>query len=1520
MDLWVEMEFRNYVGNVNDNYALVIRVGNAGNRDAQDVVVTLEVKGRISAVSAYAPPEGTWLEDKSGNPLSTKDYVSTLIWKIPRLDGQSHYDLGMSQSGRATRSRVGWLDATVTSATLESATRQQNNRHRLWETFSSGRTRHRSSPDYWVEVGVADRSPAAGDTVNFTVKVRSDDRFTDGCVNIRLTEGLTLPDPSTETFTKKVSETALETPATGHSFVTSATRECGDKSGGARFYLLPANTADYESIMTLPVTVKSGFVVSEQCLTAEVFANPPAGSLLGMDDGSDNWAQGCLRPAPRQVIDDGDVAAWTLYACKDSVPDNECDTAAEVQVEVFANTLEPKELGHNDRHIESSLSNHTALIHIKDAPGRVFDAPGASNNKSITGATTVSWQTATAQSTNFAGTRAGPTVGTYRAPVNAYIDNWTNHHPTLRLSGLNEKDPPGSMGLRSRGTGNRLWDLLSSSNKSAKRATPFPLSRTSSVFSKLLVEFDQLGTYVVDYDVDMLHATIDDDSDGVKDTFSGTVRTIFHVGPIADLGVQDGGASPDATTDQVAFSVVASNHRDEVAPLGKVEVELPAGARGLRTVPANTGVFHPNANPPKWTWDVGDLEWGDNLDYQGGWADGQPVTLIVDRVPVGATAEAKVTYDPYEVCIGSDGANAAASTEAGCDGISGAMWRTGTVFDVDDQNDAATLTARRGLSGAASGEGVPTNPGVQTQTQTITTVSWDEVKYLYGFPVTNYEVQGLGSDWIMLDDKVAENEYQEVGAGRPAYRVRAVNLAGVKGPWSGIAGTGSSPPATPPPSPSPGTPSLGGPSFAAPGVAVTLYAGQWDVAALPQSAGGIGSISYSFSPALGNGVHYSPADHVLSSQSSTAAAGTAVYILTATDSATPTADTASVTVNVSVIPDVCGGTASTWRPTGVSYDAFTAWTVKEQAALIRDCNLLLSAKSALEGAGGTKTLNWSTTVPIDTWDYVRYQTSSNRSGYRRIDALVDTTAPSATKPKLGGVIPPQLDGLSALERLVLPDHGLTGSVPALTGLINVTEVDLSGNSLSGSLPAFHGLTGLTNLNLSDNSLTGSIPAWKDLTGLVNLDLSGNGLTGSIPASLGNLAKLVNLDLSGNGLTGSIPASLGNLSKLVRLDLSDNAFSGNIPHQLGNAVKLKYLWLNDNALTGGIPARTGDNSSSQSGLHNLSELLIHDGLRLYGNKLETAIALVATPSGDLTEGGAARDTTASITSIDEGTVWASRFEVFDPTRDGCGASPPPDSCYLVTKSWDGKVTATVGTGTGTPVPVTVSPGEIDLSILKDTAVPGFNSYVFTITPGSDTANTNTSGSVTIGVTGKGVPGVADTKAKFTSVTIQINDSGPSMPDFHNQVVELQHVTDDSTGCLDVPAAQPENGKQLQTWECNDTNAQKWRLVKRASGDKTGEYKVVSQVGNEAYCLDNRGDFVTSARMGLWTCVDDSHGAVANQSVTITASGDGHTLTFTNNGASVWMSTDRADDTPQGGVGQTASSGTAPATAVWSIVTE
>ena len=161
-------------------------------------------------------------------------------------------------------------------------------------------------------------------------------------------------------------------------------------------------------------------------------------------------------------------------------------------------------------------------------------------------------------------------------------------------------------------------------------------------------------------------------------------------------------------------------------------------------------------------------------------------------------------------------------------------------------------------------------------------------------------------------------------------------------------------------------------------------------------------------------------------------------------------------------------------------------------------------------------------------------------------------------------------------------------------------------------------------------------------------------------------------------------------------------------------------------------------------------------------------------------------------------------------------------------------------------------------------------------------------------------------------------GNSDPDFDGQTLEVQHVTADSTACLDVKWGNASDGQDVWTWDCNDTNAQKWTFEKRTAGDYTGKYRLVSKLGN--YCLDNRGDFTTSDRMGIWSCVADTHGAAANQSVTIASSGSGYTLTFSNGSSSVWLVTDRASDNAKGGANQTTVSGTAGASAIWRLVSD
>ena len=150
----------------------------------------------------------------------------------------------------------------------------------------------------------------------------------------------------------------------------------------------------------------------------------------------------------------------------------------------------------------------------------------------------------------------------------------------------------------------------------------------------------------------------------------------------------------------------------------------------------------------------------------------------------------------------------------------------------------------------------------------------------------------------------------------------------------------------------------------------------------------------------------------------------------------------------------------------------------------------------------------------------------------------------------------------------------------------------------------------------------------------------------------------------------------------------------------------------------------------------------------------------------------------------------------------------------------------------------------------------------------------------------------------------------------QDLAVTHVSGTVTGCLDVEWGAAKNGQDVQTWTCNGTKAQTWRLEQRSAGAEAGRYRLVSGVGDGAsYCLDNRGDFSDSARMGIWSCVGDTHSAVANQSFDLASSGNGWTLTFTRGNASSVLWAERPNDTPKGNVGQR--SGDTGARAEWQI---
>ncbi len=281
-----------------------------------------------------------------------------------------------------------------------------------------------------------------------------------------------------------------------------------------------------------------------------------------------------------------------------------------------------------------------------------------------------------------------------------------------------------------------------------------------------------------------------------------------------------------------------------------------------------------------------------------------------------------------------------------------------------------------------------------------------------------------------------------------------------------------------------------------------------------------------------------------------------------------------------------------------------------------DRAVLLALYEAMGGPRWTDNDNWATEAPIRTWsgiginDRGRVQAfnlpANNMSGPipPEISGLTDLERLNLSGDNLTGSIPPDIWTLTSLEFLALGGNNLTGSIPPdIRALTNLEFLSLSFNNLTGSIPPdIRALTNLEFLSLSFNNLTGSIPP--ELGQLLNLrvlDTQGNDLTGPIPPQLGSLANLRSLimgvefaPLGGaarGGLTGPIPPELGRLTNLSRLDLRHNRLTGPIPPELGRLNELERLSLGNNSLTGPIPPELGD-------LANLRTLYL-SGNRLTG---------------------------------------------------------------------------------------------------------------------------------------------------------------------------------------------------------------------------------------------------------------------------------------------------------------------------------
>ena len=647
-------------------------VSNLGNQTAYDV----DVEAHIQAFVDIPPTVGTYNTSRNSRPPD-----DLFEWYIPELPSYTEYSVrfrGTLGGANPTDTVLDHHYATIASRSYERPDRMHNNGNEIWEIWLARRAGP-AEPDYSVRVTAQSASTSSA---NFTITAARPDRtdgesvFKDGCVNIRLTSGLTAGTP---TFTKVVTEGSTPVPATDRSFDTSASRNCGGASDATGVFKVPEYHEDLESIMTLPVTVNSGATLSEQCLTAEIFASPTTGPGRFYDDKDDNEAKVCpwAPPSPpTNPLQSGEISAFTLYPCV-GITTEPCDNTDDVRVRVTVP-------GHDGFILDSG----TAVIHVQDHPlARAFDSHGGSVNSGDA----VSWQTSCHQGSGSC-TEINPghddpdreefgvKLGWNRIPFNTHwrrdgppaTGSWDGISINVSAEGKDEgTDPPGNMNIRFTGSRSAAYTLSADNDYSHtwRGTNPWKPSGDTQAISWQFAEFERLGTYVVDYTLRAKHNSeagdcdTEIDADDNPDSFCGTETLVFHVGPTADLSVAEGAANADFDSGQYAITVAAMNNGPDYATGAEVNIDLslPDGVTVEETIESD-GTYSGNK------WDLGALK---TARYRTGVGKPESATLtFILNGDGAASARATATIanvDNYTVCINSKGHTLLHTSQTDCE-------------------------------------------------------------------------------------------------------------------------------------------------------------------------------------------------------------------------------------------------------------------------------------------------------------------------------------------------------------------------------------------------------------------------------------------------------------------------------------------------------------------------------------------------------------------------------------------------------------------------------------------------------------------------------------------------------------------------------------------------------------------------------------------------------------------------------------------------------------------------------------
>ena len=727
------------------HYGWVITARNQGTAAAYGVVVDLEIDDRVAN---ELDRDVEWASSTSScsENIPGATTCRTAVWTLGRLGAGEEAVVLLSRGTESSSYCCYGARAVIRNAfPVEEERLKVDNAYLGWMVVDSTFTGGAGHPgsNYWLEASVDDLFPDPGDTLTFTFKAerRSGLRRSSRIAKLRLEldDGMGTP---------------TATPPSGTTFAAA--------SGLTRTWdwdfdlLHPTHSRTLEVSTTLANPLPAGVALSDLCLTAEMTAAGPKNTST-----LPTSAKICMKLPPLVLLQEGQSTLFTMYPCV-GVTAHPCSEEDTLEMGVIAGTAAVA-AGIGDP--EAVLRPESVIVQVKDPEGRRIDTHSASVNSG----TAPSWQTAREEHSDIGNEPvSGVTVSYTRKEFTAaQRANYNRLERTVSVTAPDGTAAPGSVQYRYGGA-TPIAEFTPTLSGHTKVNASFP-AVTTGIWDRF-VEVSTLGTYKLDFTAAATHTN--------GNVYSGTGSYIFHVGPIAELEVSDGGGNGEVATNLRAFTIVAVNNGPDDAPAAQVTVTgLDAGDYVSHT--ATAGSFDPSTG----IWTIGEFrDIGSQQDSNG--RDGEVLTIITSAaVDAEITAAISNTQD-YEVCIDSSGFDvelASPSQSACTTEDSSNTWHTAKYYDYIPGNNTATIRARAG-----TGDHPDAPKGLKLmETPAGNILMWQRVESVWGRGVTHYQVQRSSSPWSTLSDDLRGTIYLDMDGGPETnYRVRGVNDWDQKGPWS----------------------------------------------------------------------------------------------------------------------------------------------------------------------------------------------------------------------------------------------------------------------------------------------------------------------------------------------------------------------------------------------------------------------------------------------------------------------------------------------------------------------------------------------------------------------------------------------------------------------------------------------------------------------------------------------------------------------------------------------------------------